>query len=171
MKELLTITTHKGLLQYNRLAFGVAWVPAIWQRTIEMILQGIPKVQYLLDDIIVAGESEEEHLKFLDRVMERLDQCNLTINKGKCRFFQMELDFCGYRIDSKGLHKTQEKIRAIVEAPKPTNLTELHSFLGMVNYYHRFLPNLATTLAPMDALVQVKTPWRLIKQCGTAVSP
>lgn len=70
-------------------------------------------------------------------------------------FFQTELDFCGYRIDGNGLHKTQEKIRAIVDAPQPTKLTELRTFLGMVNYYHWF-----ANVVPMQALVQVKTPWR-----------
>ena len=60
-KVLATINTHKGLYRYNRLAFGIASAPAIWQKTIERVLEGIPKTQCLLDDIIVAGTGEEEH--------------------------------------------------------------------------------------------------------------
>ena len=91
-KVLATINTHKGLYRYNRLAFGIASAPAIWQKTIERVLEGIPKTQCLLDDIIVAGTGEEEHLKLLEQVLERLQRYNLTINKNKCTFLQKEVD-------------------------------------------------------------------------------
>ena len=86
-KELCTINTHKGLYRYNRIPFGVSSAPAILQRTMEMILQGIPKTQCLIDDIIVAGSDEEEHFHFLEQVLERLERHNLVINKDKCEFF------------------------------------------------------------------------------------
>ena len=80
-KKLVAVNTHKGLFRYNRLPFGIASAPAIWQRTMDLILQGIPKLQCLMDDIIVAGE--EEHLALLEKVLQRLDQRNLTGNKEK----------------------------------------------------------------------------------------
>jgi hypothetical protein len=112
-KKLLTINTQKGLYQYNRLAFGIASAPAMWQRTMDQILQGIPKSQCLLDDIVVAGRDEDEHFNILNQVLERLDKNNLTINPKKCAFFQESITFCGHQIDKEGLHKTLDKIQAV----------------------------------------------------------
>ena len=167
-KILATISTHRGLYRFNRLPFGVASAPAIWQRAIEQVLEGIPKTQCLLDDIIVAGSSEEEHLQLLDRVLERLNRYNLTVNRKKCSFFQKEVTYCGFRIDKEGLHKVPEKVNAVLEAPQPRNVTQLRAFLGMVNYYHRFLPNLSHKLAPLHRLLQKNIKWAWTPECVTA---
>ena len=118
-----------------------------------------------MDDIIVAGEDEEEHLALLEKVLQRLDQRNLTVNKEKCKFFQKKIEFCGHYIDAEGLHKTPDKIKAVVEAPRPSNTTQLRSFLGMVNYYHGFLSGLASTLAPLHQLLQAGVKWRWTREC------
>lgn len=101
-----TINTQKGLYRYNRLPVGVASAPAIWQRTMEQVLQGVVKTECLLDDIIIAGADEDEHFKILEEVLTRLNRRNMTINIEKCAFFQESLEFCGHRIDAAGLHKT-----------------------------------------------------------------
>ena len=153
-KELLTINTQKGLYRFNRLAFGIASAPAIWQRAIEQVLQGIPNTAAcLIDDIIVAGANDKEHLELLERVLSRLDSYNLTLNIKKCAFFQKEITYCGHRVDGEGLHKTPEKIQAVVDAPSPGNNSQLHAFLGMINYYHRFPPDLLTRLEPLHHLL------------------
>ena len=95
-----------------------------------------------------------EHLKNLQTVLKRLQAYNLRVNKDKCKFFQEEISYCGHKIDSYGLHKTQEKIEAIVSVPKPEHLTQLRAFLGMVNYYAKFLPNFARVLHPLNHLLQ-----------------
>ena len=78
--KLLTINTHKGLYQFTRLLFGVASSPAIWQRTIDQILQGLEGVQCILDDMIVTGKTEQEHLKNLDNVLSRMQRFGLRAN-------------------------------------------------------------------------------------------
>eukprot|EP00731_Ephydatia_muelleri_P032793 Em0024g337a len=119
------------------LPFGVSSAPALWQRTMELIQKGIPKTQCLLDDIIVAGSSEEEHFHILEQVLERLERHNLAIDMDKCAFsfFQTSLEFCGHRIDADGLHKTQAKMRAITEAPVPRDVSQLRipSGVGLRN--------------------------------------
>ena len=120
---------------------------------------------HLVDDIIVAGEDEGEHLALLEKVLQRLDQRNLTANKENCKFFQKRIEFCGHYIDAEGLHKTPDKIKAVEEAPRPSNTTQLRSFLGMVNYYHLFLSGLASTLAPLHQLLQAGAKWRWTREC------
>jgi len=167
-QNLLVINTHKGLFQYTRLPFGVASAPALWQRAIEQVLQGLPGVQCLLDDIIVTGRNEQDHLNHLDAVFQRLSDYGLRVNKNKCELFQNRIEYCGHEIDKEGLHKTKAKIDAMLKCKRPTNVTELRSFLGLVNYYHRFLPNLATTLQPVYDLLKSGAIFKWNNQCEKA---
>lgn len=167
-KKFLTINTHKGLFQYNRLVFGIASAPAVWQRAIDQVLQGIPGTQCYLDDIIVTGQDDSSHLANLEAVLNRLAECGLRANKDKCEFFKDSIEYCGHRIDRDGLHKSQDKIDAVLKAPKPTNVPQLRSFLGLVNYYHKFLPNLATVLHPLNTLLQTKVTWKWTNSCDMA---
>ena len=89
--KLPTINTHKGLHQFTCLPFGVASSPAIWQRTIDQILQGLEGVQCILDDMIVTGKTEQEHLKNLDNVLSRMQRFGLRANLNKCYFFKEKL--------------------------------------------------------------------------------
>ena len=145
-RKYLTINTSMGLFQYNRLVFGITSAPAIWQRTMDQILEGTSGISCTLDDMIVTGESDAEHLANLEEVLRWLHLHGLRANKSKCEFFKEKSTFCGHDIDSEGLHKTTDKIAAVVNAPRPQNVTEVRSFLGLVNYYHKFLANLATIL-------------------------
>ncbi|XP_061152316.1 uncharacterized protein K02A2.6-like [Syngnathus typhle] len=167
-RKYLTINTHKGLYQYNRLVFGITSAPAIWQRAMDQVLQGIPGTQCYLDDIIVTGWDKESHLQNLNAVLTKLEEYGLKANKKKCEFFKESIEYCGHKIDKHGLHKTQDKIEAVVNSPQPENVTQLRSFLGLVNYYHKFLPNLSTVLHPLNALLHQKAKWDWTKDCEQA---
>ena len=153
-KSYLTINTHKVLYSYNRLVFGIAASPSIWQRTMDQILKDIPNTSCILDDIIITGKSDEVHLKTLETVLQRLQDYNLRVNRDKCSFFQEEITYCGHKINANGLHKTQDKIEAVINAPVPENVTQLRAFLGLVNYYSHFLPNMASVLHPLYQLLK-----------------
>ena len=90
-KSYLTINTHKGLYSYNRLVFGISASPSIWQRTMDQVLKGIPNTSCILDDIIITGKTEDEYLKTLEAVLQRLMDYNLRVNETKCKFFQEEI--------------------------------------------------------------------------------
>ena len=158
-KKYVTINTHKGLYTYNRLPFGVASAPAIFQRMIENILQGLKRVCVYIDDILVIGTSEDDHLKNLDEVLQRLKNAGLRLKKEKCNLMLPEVQYLGHKISAKGLEPTDKKIRAIREAPTPQNVTQLRSFLGAINYYCKFLPNLANNLSPLYKLLQHHSKW------------
>ncbi|XP_060063527.1 uncharacterized protein K02A2.6-like [Ylistrum balloti] len=168
-RPLLTINTHRGLFRYNRLVFGIAAAPAIWQRTMEQILQGIPGVQCIIDDMIITGRTEEEHLQNLGSVLGRLQKYGLKANIEKCDIFKDKIEFCGHVINAGGLHKTQEKIKAVVEAAVPENVSQLRAFLGLVNYYGKFLHNLASTLRPLHKLLEKNAPWVWSREVSTGL--
>ena len=87
-KKYLTINTHMGLFQYKRLVFGITTAPAIWQRTIDQVLEGTSGTSCILDDMIITGKNDKEHLANLEEVLRRLQVHGLRANKAKCEFFK-----------------------------------------------------------------------------------
>lgn len=125
----------------------------------EGLLQGISDVIAYLDDILIGGKTEEEHLKILDEVLSRLENAGLRVKQRKCEFMKSSVEYLGHRIDSLGLHPLQDKVEAVKKAPTPKSVTELKSFLGLLSYYGKFLPNLSSTLHPLYQLDQKDQPW------------
>lgn len=166
--KLVTINTHQELYQYSHLPFGVTLAPAVFQRAMDTILQGIPGVICYLDDILTTGKSDREHLHNLKEVLKRLQHHGVQLRKDKCFILQKSIEYLGHQIDETGVHTSPQKVKAVVEAPSPRNLRELRSFLGLLNYYARFLPNLASTLHPLHQLLQVGQPWCWSEACERA---
>lgn len=158
-KKYLTVNTHCGMFTYNRLPFGVSSAPAIFQRTMEGVLQGIPKVAVYLDDILVTEATREMHLRTLDEVLTRLEDAGLRLKRSKCPLLANEVQYLGYKVGAKGVHSVEAKVKAVIDAPTPTSVTELKAYLGLLNYYNRFLPNLSTLLAPLHHLLRKDVVW------------
>ena len=159
-RKYVVINTHKGLFQYTRLPFGVSSAPAIFQRVIEGLLQGIPHVTVYLDDILITGKDDRDHLATLSAVLDRLNDAGLRLKRSKCVFMAPSVEYLGHTIDKEGLHPTAKKVKAIKSAPVPKNITELRAYLGLLAYYGKFLPNVSTTLAPMYELLRKDTKWK-----------
>ena len=140
-----TINTHRGLFRYTRLPFGVAATPAIFQRTMESLLGDLPQVCIYLD-ILVTGESDAIHLRNLASVLSRLESVGIRLKREKCEFMIPEVEYLGHRISAQGIQPVSGKVHAVREAPTPKDVSQLRSFLGMLNYYGKFLPNLPTLL-------------------------
>ena len=105
----------------------------------ETILQGMPPVICYLDEILVTGYTEAEHACNLEEVLSRLQAHEVHLKREKCRFFQSSVEYLGHLISAEGVHTTKSKVVAIQEAPAPKNMQELHSFLGLLNYYAKFV--------------------------------
>ncbi|UYV64114.1 K02A2.6-like, partial [Cordylochernes scorpioides] len=158
--ELLAINTHKGLFKVNRLPFGVSCAPGIFQRRMESLIAKIPGVVVYLDDILVTGKDEMEHDLRLREVLKSIQRMGLTLKKEKCEFKKSSLIFLGCRIDAEGIHPTEEKCEAIKNFPKPENKKELQSFLGLLNFYSKFLKDRTTVLEPLHRLLNKRNCWK-----------
>ena len=108
-----------------------------------------------LDDILVTGRANEEHLHKLDQVLSKLESAGIRLKCNKCAFMLPAVEYLDHRISAQGLQPTQEKIQAIHGAPAPSNVGQLKSYLGLLNYYCKFLPNLSSTMAPLYRLLQM----------------
>jgi len=164
----LTINTHMGLYRYNKLPFGVSSAPAIFQSIMDQMLHGLPGVLCRADDVLVAT-GDEEHLGALRGALDQLNKHNVYLNKAKCVFAKPSVEYMGHQVDSEGLHPVAEKVQAVVDAPSPTNVSELRSYLGLLNYYHRFLrANMSTILHPLHDLLKAGVTWKWTSECEAA---
>lgn len=167
-EQYLTINTHRGLYRYHRLSYGVASAPSIFQSVMDQILQGQEGVTCFLDDILITANTKALHLKRLEAVLGCLARYGLRAKLAKCRFLQTSVEYLGHQIDHEGLHPTQQKVEAIVNAPNPTNVSELRSYLGLLNYYGRFLKSLSSVLQPLHALLKREEKWSWTPACEEA---
>lgn len=159
-KELVTISTHKGLFRYNRLPYGVATAPGLFQEEMENILGDIDGTVIYFDDVLVFGATQEEHNNNLRKVLNRFASCGLMVKLEKCQFSQEAVQFLGYEIDGEGLRVSKRKIEAIAKIKRPENLTELKAFLGMLNYYAKFIKNYAKLVSPLYELSRQNVKWQ-----------
>ena len=158
-KQYTVINTQRGLFKYNRLCFGISSAPGIFQRAMEQLLQGLPGVLCYLDDVLISGSSEKEHWDRLTTVLTKLQEAGLKLRADECSFQVSEVTYLGYLIDKDGIHPTKEKVKAIVDAPAPTCVKQLQAYLGLFNFYRRFVPKASTVLEPLNRLLRKDTGW------------
>ncbi|UYV60875.1 K02A2.6-like, partial [Cordylochernes scorpioides] len=168
-RPLLTINTHKGLFRFKRMPFGLANAPSYFQSVMDRVLSGIGGVICYIDDVLIATASIEEHLALLKTIFARLAKYNIKLKKEKCLFLQKEIEYLGHLVTEEGIRPLDHKVQAIQKAKTPTNISELRSFLGLVNFYGKFIPNLPELLKPLHELLHKKRPWVWTKECGEAI--
>ena len=165
-----TINTSRSLYQYTRLPFGIASAPALFQRVMDTILQGVTGAICYINDILVTWQTEAEHIQNLSEVLERLQQYGVRMKRNKCHFMQESVEYLGHIVDSTGIRAIPEKVAAIAQAPALKNVVQLRSFLGLLNYYRKFLPNLARVVQPLNVLLQKDRKWVWFQDCELAMT-
>ncbi|XP_044756800.1 uncharacterized protein K02A2.6-like [Coccinella septempunctata] len=152
--KLCTFNTPFGRYRFKRLPFGLKCSSEVFQRKIMQCFEGIEGVHIYVDDILVWGSSKDEHDKRLLQVLERARECNIKFNSSKCQFSLNEVNYIGHKITSEGIKPDNSKISAIENYPEPTNIKELQCFLGIINYLHKFIPNVSELTAPLRELLK-----------------
>ncbi|BHF71159.1 hypothetical protein SprV_0401421400 [Sparganum proliferum] len=150
------ITTPFGLFEFIRMPFGLRNAAQSFQRFTDEILRSLPFAYAYINDILVASSSAEEHASHLRLIFDRFQQHGLQLNVDKCVFGVNSLDFLGHHVNQHGLTPLIEKVQCILSFPVPNTLTQLRRFIGLINYYRRFIPHCAATLAPLTDLLKSK---------------
>lgn len=164
-QEYLTINTHLGLFRFKRLVFGVSFAPTRFQHVMDQITQGLKFTICFIDDLLIGGHTLEECKQNLVNAIERLAQYNVKIRAEKCRFFEKRILYLGHEISAEGIRPNPDKIRAITNAPKPKDLQQLKSYLGLLNYYGRFIPNLSSELSSLYKLTRREETFLWSNEC------
>ena len=152
-KEVTTIHTCWGLFQYNFLPFGLTVAPGLFQQTMDAIIKGLAGVRSYQDDLLVFGKTIEEHDGRLLKLLQVLHKRNVRINPDKSLIGVQQLKYLGYVINGQGIHADKNRIRALMETPKPTTAQELQSLLGFAQYYAKFVPGFAQIARPLFNLL------------------
>lgn len=166
--KLLTINTHRGLFNFNRLAPGITSAPGHFQQTVETMLAGIDHCSVYFDDICMAGSSAKTLYQTIIKVFKRLNEFGFQIKMEKCKFFVDEICYLGNVINKNGIHPDRKRIEAILKMPAPKNVSELRSFLGAIHFYGKFIKNMRTIRAPMDQLLSSGTKWTWTESSQTS---
>ena len=157
----LAFKTNLGLWEPRVMPFGVKNGPACFQRVMNDVFQNSYGVNMLvyLDDILIYSPGEEEHLEDLRSVLTQLREHGYYVKKSKCEFGKREIDWVGHKLIENGIAVQPNKTKVIEEWKQPTNITELRAFLGMVNYYHKFVSRMAMIVRPLNELLQKDHMW------------
>lgn len=143
------ITTPFGLFEYTTMPFGLRNAAQTFQRLMAEVTRGLDFVFVYLDDVLVKSKSAEEHYHHLDTLFSRFADFGLTINAEKSLFFQTEVTFLGHHISKDGVKPSLQKVQAIIDFPKPTSDKSMKRYLGMINFYRRFIQGCAEILYPL----------------------
>lgn len=157
--ELCTFNSPFGRYKFLRLPFGVKSAPEVFQRKNMENFGHIPGVQVIFDDIIVAGTTEEEHDCALRALFKRAQDLNIRFNPSKFQYKVDEVKYMGHIMSAQGLKVDGDRVKAILEMPSPTNVTELKRFMGVLNYVSKFIPNLSSLSTPLRMLLRRDVPW------------
>ncbi|XDV37818.1 hypothetical protein PO909_007359 [Leuciscus waleckii] len=158
-QQLTTFITPFGRYSFKRLPFGISSAPELFQMRMCQILEGLDGVTCHMDDILIYGRSPEEHDIRLDTALKRVQRAGLTHNRKKCEFAKTEFKFLGLKLSLAGLQPDPDKLAAVQNMREPNNVSEVRSFLGMINQLGKFIPDLVEKTKPLRDLLSQRNLW------------
>lgn len=169
-KEYTAFTTHCGLYEYNRMPFGLKNAPGTFQRLMESVLRSLNWKQCLvyLDDVIVFSRTFSEHLEHLREAFDCIVGAGLKLKPSKCHFAQAEVKYLGHIVNKDGVAPCPDKCEAVKSFPTPTDVKSLRSFLGLANYYRKFVKGFSQIAAPLNHLLRKNVPFVWSDECESA---
>lgn len=147
------ITTPFGLFEFPYMTFGLRNAGQTFQRFVDEMLRGLDFTYAYLDDFLIFSKDQKTHEHHLRQIFSRLRDYGMVINSSKCTFGVSEVNFLGYHISAKGTRPLPTKVEAVQNFPAPKTVRELRRFLGMLNFYRRFIPGAASLQAPLNTLL------------------
>ena len=155
------VVSGMGKFEFNRVPFGLAQMPAYFQRLINEVLTDCNFAMRYLDDIIIFSKTEEEHLQHLENIFERLRKAGLQ----KCSFFKKHIQYLGHLISDEGIQPLPEKLESIAKMPVPQNAKQVKQFLGLVGYYRKFIPCFSDIARPLTQLTRKNEGFNWSTEC------
>jgi len=165
-----TFVCHRGTYRFPRMPFGLCNAPATFQRLMDTVLAGMNFEICLvyLDDIIVFSHNLEDHLERLEKLFQKLRAANLKLKPSKCHLLQTQVKFLGYTVSQRVVGTDPDKISAVRDWPVPANLRQCRAFVGLCQYYRRFVPDFSTIATPLYNLTKKEVRFAWTEECQTA---
>lgn len=155
-RYITTFISSKGLYRYKRLLFGMNAAPEIFQKVLERLLLPCKGTVNFIDDILIYGGSEQEHDERVNFTLKLLKENNVLLNDQKCIFKIKTVNFLGHTLTPSGVRPLESYVGVVKTFRSPVIIDEVHSFLGLVNFIGKWIPNLATLTEPLRKLLRLK---------------
>ena len=154
--------THRGHFEFVVMPFGVSNAPATFQRLMNKVFAKELDAFILvyLDDILVFSRTKEEHLEHIRTALGRLRDAKIYARLHKCEFFKDKVEYLGFDVSARGVQPSPDKVRAVVEWPKPSSVKDVRSFLGLAGFYRWFIKNFSLKAKPLTELTRDDAVWR-----------
>lgn len=157
--DLLTFNTPFGRFKFKRMAYGINTATEVFQDVMFKNFNDIEGVEIYIDDILIWGKDQKEHDFRVKKVLQRAREIGLRLNFEKCKFSRNEVIYTGHRLSAQGVSVDQDRVKAIVEMPAPSNKKELETFLGMITYVSRYIPHLSEVNSVLRNLIKKNSDW------------
>jgi len=155
--------THVGSFELTVMFFGITNSPATFQAMINEILRDMineGKVAAFADNVLVGTETEEGHDEIVEEVLRRLEENDLYVKPEKCTWKVRKIGFLGVVIGPSRIEMEKEKVDGVLGWPKPKNVKDVRKFLGLTNYYRRFIKDFARVARPINMLTRKDVKWQ-----------
>ena len=163
----VAFTTPEGSFEPTVMFFGLTNSPAIFQAMMNELLRDLintGKVAAFIDDVIIRTEMEEGHDKIVAEVIRRLEENDLYVKPEKCRWKVRKVGFLGVAIRPEGIKMKEEKVKGVLEWLTPKYVKDVQKFLGLANYYRRFIESFASIARPLHDMVKKDKKWDWTKK-------
>ncbi|XP_064469299.1 uncharacterized protein K02A2.6-like [Ornithodoros turicata] len=157
--RICTMSTPYGRYRFTRMPFGICTAPEVFQKAMNDVLEGLPHVQVVMDDILVWGTDKEDYDQNLQRLLQRCREVNLKLNLKKCQFSRTEVKYLGHILTTEGLKVDPNRVEDIRAIAPPKNVHELRTFLGMITYVSSFIPRLSHHTSELRELLKKGNAW------------
>lgn len=155
-RQFTAFVTTSGHYDFNRMPFGLANAPAVFQSMMNRLNTQTKQSGILcyLDDVIIPSRTVAEGLERLEVFLKHLREAGLTLRLDKCRFLHSELQYLGHNVNAEGITPGNEKVQALLKYPHPTSITKVRRFLGLAGFFRKFVPEFALISKPLTSLLK-----------------
>ena len=166
-KDRMSFITRQGSFRFNVLAFGLTGAPASFMRLMDTVMRGLNFHILLcyLDDIVVFSKDEAEHLERLGKLFEQLRSSSLKLKPSKCQLLQTSIEFLGFIVSAEGIKTDPKKVETVRTWPRPINIGEVRSFVGLCSYYHKYVQDFAGLCAALHGMTKKNAVFKWSEAC------
>ena len=161
-RDITSFQSPLGLMRYCVLPFGIQIAPSAFSRAMRMLLKGSQNLEHFFDDVLAHTSSWEDHLLALRDFFSRVRAANLTLRPTKCQIGLPQVNYVGFTMSREGILPIKAKVAEILDVPRPRTKKQLQSFIGMIQFYRRFVPNFSSIAVALTDLTKKKEPNTLV---------